>query len=78
MVRANKGKKGEAQKSLEKLMNPNDDIHARLAHIEATVELERRSQAETGTLLECFREASFDTCDTLRCQVQQAANVVDP
>lgn len=55
----NKGKKGEAQKSLEKLMNPNDDIHARLAHIEATVELERRSQAETGTLLECFREANL-------------------
>jgi SP family general alpha glucoside:H+ symporter-like MFS transporter len=53
-----KGKHEQAQRSLARLSNSSENIDARLALIQSTVEMERRSQAEAGTLIECFRSTN--------------------
>ncbi|KAL1601769.1 hypothetical protein SLS60_006684 [Paraconiothyrium brasiliense] len=63
-----KGKPEQARKSLVRLSPSHEDIETRLVNIQHTVELERRQQAEAGSLIECFRGTNLRrTLITLIC-----------
>lgn len=63
-----KGRIEEAQNSLKKLSGPHEDIAARTAQIEATIEHERQIEATKASFVECFRGSNLRrTCIILIC-----------
>ncbi|KAH8202095.1 hypothetical protein TruAng_003763 [Truncatella angustata] len=63
-----KNRKDDAIKALSRLSGPHEDVLARTAQIEATIEHERQKEATSATYLECFRGSNLRrTCIILIC-----------
>ncbi|KAK6079034.1 Alpha-glucosides permease MPH2 [Seiridium cupressi] len=54
-----KNRKDEALNALRKLSGPHEDIVARIAQIEATIQHERQIEATKATYIECFRGSNL-------------------
>lgn len=54
-----KGRKDAALVALKKLSGPHEDCAARVAQIDATIEHERRIEAQKATYIECFRGSNL-------------------
>lgn len=63
-----KSKHDKARQSLIRLSPAGEDVETRLVSIQHTVEMERRQQAEAGSLIECFKGTNLRrTLITLIC-----------
>jgi MFS transporter, SP family, general alpha glucoside:H+ symporter len=63
-----KGRKEDAVKALQRLTGSREDVVARTAQIEATIEHERQQEAVRANYIECFRGSNLRrTCIILIC-----------